>query len=128
MAPQAIEPATVPANAENGTSAACAEVVWYSAVMPGMVEAKRRGLQDVDRQRDNEDEHQLPVRPAERCVFGSADDDGVDLARSGNPLRQQPIGCDENACDDQAHAHQHARIHRHAGHVEAHRAAGDEHG
>ena len=82
------EPITVPVSAKNGNERRPSP--WsrdIRDIMPGRVKPRRRGLHDVDDQRDDEHRHQAPVRTAERRVLGRRDDD---VLRSGELAAQCP--------------------------------------
>ncbi len=82
---------------------------------------ERGRFHDIDDQGHDQYDHEHDMRRAQFCIFRG----GYCYARGGadllpDTLGEQAIGGHADACHDQEHAEQHAVIHRHTGHGEAH--------
>jgi hypothetical protein len=85
-------------------------------------EAQRGRLQDVDRQRDHQHDHQLPVLAVQRHAVGDVE---LQVAVAVQALlhlrdaRHEAVHGQEHAKRDHRHAGQHGGVHLHADHLVA---------
>ena len=93
--------------------------------MPGVTNPRAGRLHDVDDKRDGEQSDLYPMGFRERRILRRHDRSVADAL--GLAAGQQAVGSGDDPKNDQRHAHEHARVHRHSGQPEARFPAHPEH-